>query len=161
MCDLYRCDCTKIAYHGEMCQMGKHSLTTIADTSTIFICQNTNSFILDMEQWKLITFISCLSFFKSAGDPWMGPELWNTMKPSLHLNLDDETPFILHGGIMMVVTPVRWIFPSSYSFYRCINKTAFIKYGMLCHSVTHPNTSNGIYMSLRSEAECCRRSWVP
>ena len=32
---------------------------------------------------------------------------------------------------------------------------------MLCHSVTHPNTSNGIYMSRRAEAECCRRSWVP
>ena len=45
--------------------------------------------------------------FKSAGDPWMGPEFWNTVKPSIHLNLDDATPFILHGGATMVITPVR------------------------------------------------------
>ena len=56
---------------------------------------------------NMITFNSCLSFFKSAGDPWMGPELWNTMKPSVHLNLDDATPYILHSDAMMVITQVK------------------------------------------------------
>ena len=42
----------------------------------------------------------------TAGDPWTAPDGWDTLHPQLNLNLDDQTPYVLHGGAMHVATEV-------------------------------------------------------
>ena len=39
-----------------------------------------------------------------AGDPWAAPDGWNTMHPQLNLNLDDQSPYVMHSGAMHVAT---------------------------------------------------------
>ncbi len=41
------------------------------------------------------------------GDVWRAPEGWTTGFPSLHLNLDDDAPYTMHGNASHISTPVR------------------------------------------------------
>ena len=46
------------------------------------------------------------SLCHTAGNPWAAPEGWNTMHPQLNLNLDDQVPYVLHGGSLHAETEV-------------------------------------------------------
>ena len=41
-----------------------------------------------------------------GGDPWSAPTGWSTLHPALHLNLEDQTPYTLHGGATHISTQV-------------------------------------------------------
>ena len=45
-------------------------------------------------------------FMFSGGDPWSPPTRWSTLYPTLHLNLDDQTLYTLHGGATHISTQV-------------------------------------------------------
>ena len=45
-------------------------------------------------------------FVNLAGNPWGAPDGWDTLHPQLNLNLDDQTPYILHNGATHVETEV-------------------------------------------------------
>ena len=42
--------------------------------------------------------------FHIAGNPWTAPDGLDTLYPQLHLNIDDETPYVLHNGSLHVKT---------------------------------------------------------
>ena len=44
--------------------------------------------------------------FQSAGNPWEAPPDWKTLHPSLNLNLDDETPYVMYNGAVHIITQV-------------------------------------------------------
>ena len=59
------------------------------------------------QEWKLnFSFL----FQHAAGDPWEAPDGWDTLHPQLNLNLDDQTPYVLHNGAMHVATDVSGFF---------------------------------------------------
>ena len=51
-----------------------------------------------------------------AGNQWAAPGGWDTLYPQLNLNLDDQTPYVLHNGATHVSTEVsesidsKWVF---------------------------------------------------
>ncbi len=48
------------------------------------------------------------------GDFWIPVPGWKTGLPSLHLNLDDATPYVTYGRAVHLTTPVSfWEFPES------------------------------------------------
>ena len=38
---------------------------------------------------------------------WEAPPDWKTLHPSLNLNLDDDTPYVMHNGAVHIGTQVR------------------------------------------------------
>ena len=53
----------------------------------------------------LISKFAC-SLFHIAGNPWAAADGWDTLHPQLNLNLDDDTPYVLHNGSLHVETEV-------------------------------------------------------
>ena len=47
-----------------------------------------------------------IPYYKPGGNPWAAPDGWNVQHPPLHLNLDIQTPYFLHGGAIHVATGV-------------------------------------------------------
>ena len=41
-----------------------------------------------------------------AGSPWAVPDGWETLHPQLNLNLDDQTPYLMHNVALHVSTEV-------------------------------------------------------
>ena len=44
--------------------------------------------------------------FQSAGNQWEAPLGWKSLHPSLDLNLDDQTPYVIHNGAVHIITQV-------------------------------------------------------
>ena len=70
--------------------------------------------ICTVEFWKCVYVresaeyfsINFSTLFQSAGNPWEAPLNWKTLHPSLNLDLDDETPYVVHNGAVHVTTQV-------------------------------------------------------
>ena len=45
-------------------------------------------------------------YYITGGDLWAVPDGWDTLHPELNLNLDDSSPYFLHGGAIHVATGV-------------------------------------------------------
>ena len=51
--------------------------------------------------------VSLIIVFCAAGNPWAAPDGWDTLRPQLNLNLDEDVNrYTLHGGAMHVTTEV-------------------------------------------------------
>ena len=42
-----------------------------------------------------------------AGNLWQSPDGWEGLHPQLNLNLDDQTPYLMHNGAMHIATQVN------------------------------------------------------
>ena len=50
-------------------------------------------------------------FYLTAGGPWAVPDGWDTLHPQLNLNMDDQTPCVVHNRATHTVSQIYQFLP--------------------------------------------------